>query len=604
VLRKVDNIQAMVDDHSVAVACVQAGTTVATALIFAASSGGRESSFGEGLGMTLIFWAVGQVLLVSYITVVDGVTSLPYVSAFSSKLIQCHTVTPTANGAVSSDSSDGGLKATSLFEEAASGNTAAGLSVGLDRARPAACLSPCRVARASTRPLVGLTPPKRSPLVPRQWPTCTCAAAARRRAVVHAGIVITSPIYVGYGLLPWVIYVSIVLGIVSPVIHLYLDHIIMRGVAYSVNVLRHRHWGAAALLGSLKILLALVLMSSYSQNCDPATLSDEFCTEKFPASFVARLGHVSIPDVFTMHVLSNLIILLLFMLVAKAIYFVRFACKDGVSAARTNLRTFSLDAMVADPENNAIAVSLAAFTFAMGLTLVGVVRCPEDNAGRHAAAVLQWTAIGGVLLVLAFAINDCVLLAKISNTEALAQNNVAVACFEAGSLVACGVILRGSLTGGGSNYTMGESLALTVLFWAVSQLMLLIIAYIYRCITFFDDWEQLKKGNVAAGVSGGCTLVALAIIMAYPIPMYVSLLIFVPISVVGIAALMVVRKLVDKCVLPGNALDKEIVDDQNWGAAIIEGGVVVGIAFISNMYVPPPGAPFVSESIPYWDVCQ
>jgi putative membrane protein len=151
---------------------------------------------------------------------------------------------------------------------------------------------------------------------------------------------------------------------------------------------------------------------------------------------------------------------------------------------------------------------------------------------------------------------------------------------------------------------MGESLALTVLFWAVSQLMLLIIAYIYRCITFFDDWEQLKKGNVAAGVSGGCTLVALAIIMAYPIPMYVSLLIFVPISVVGIAALMVVRKLVDKCVLPGNALDKEIVDDQNWGAAIIEGGVVVGIAFISNMYVPPPGAPFVSESIPYWDVCQ
>ena len=43
--------------------------------------------------------------------------------------------------------------------------------------------------------------------------------------------------------------------------HLYLDHIIMRGVAYSVNILRHKNWGAAVLLGTLKVLLALVLVA-------------------------------------------------------------------------------------------------------------------------------------------------------------------------------------------------------------------------------------------------------------------------------------------------------------------------------------------------------
>ena len=61
---------------------------------------------------------------------------------------------------------------------------------------------------------------------------------------------------------------------------------------------------------------------------------------------------------------------------------------------------------------------------------------------------------------------------------------------------------------------------------------------------------------------------------------------------------MVLRKIVDLAVLPGNALDREIKDDKNWGAAIIEGGCAVGIAFIMNMYVPTPGNELT------WDVCD
>jgi len=59
-LRAVDNIKAMVEERSVAVALVQAGTTIATALIFAASCSGSDSSFGEGLGLTIVYWAIGQ----------------------------------------------------------------------------------------------------------------------------------------------------------------------------------------------------------------------------------------------------------------------------------------------------------------------------------------------------------------------------------------------------------------------------------------------------------------------------------------------------------------------------------------------------------------
>jgi len=292
-------------------------------------------------------------------------------------------------------------------------------------------------------------------------------------------------------------------------------------------------------------------------------------------------------------------VLLLLMLVAKFIYFLRFACKGGAA----NIRNFSLDAKLGDKDNNAIAISLAAYTFSQGLVVVGVVLCPSDNPGLHAAETLLWTTIGGVLLLFAFAINDCLLLAKISNTEQLLENNVAIACFEGGSFVSCGIILRATLMGGG-DYNYAEGLALTVVYWLVSQVLLLVIAYLYRLITFFDDWEALKANNAAAGLSGGFTLVALSIIMAFPIPMYTSLIIFLPIALMAIIALMILRKIVDVFVLPGDKLDKEIAEDKNWGAVIIEGAVALGIAFVTNMYVPPPGARWVSDDIPYWDVCD
>jgi len=419
--------------------------------------------------------------------------------------------------------------------------------------------------------------------------------------LVHAGIVIAAPIYVGYSVLAWLVYVLTTLLVVSPVMHLYLDHIIMRGASYTTNILRHKNWGAAVLMGAQKVLLAFVLMYSYRENCSPSTLYAE-CIIKEPDEMLAALAIVSLPNVFTWQVLFNMLLLLLLIGFAKFVYFLRLAFKDGVGNAAENMRQYSLDETLADPNNNAVSISLAAYTFATGLAAVGIVTCPDENPGLHAGFILLWTAIGSALLFVAFVINDYILLIKISNTDMLIANNLAVATFEAGSFLACGAILRTTLTGGG--YSIGDGLALTCIYWLLSQALLLVFAYVYRFLTFFDDWEALRTGNVASGVSGGITLVALAVVMSYPIMYYSSIIIFLPITLVGILALMIVRQLVDKFLMPGDSLDHEIVNDKNWGAALIEGAVALGIAFISNNYVPPPGAPFVSEDIDYFDVCD
>ena len=571
ILSKVNNLQMMVADASIAVACVEGGVTIATGLNFAAAAGGTDVTFGEGILSTLIYWLIGQVFLVGYGNAVDYVTSLPLVNPFATELLQnappgadATDATPGAAGATSStegaaESADtagaapGGASsthATSLLREAAAGNIAAGLSVFFD--------------------------------------------------YVHAGVLIAAPVYVGYSLLAWFVWVVLALGLVSPLVYLYLDHIILRGASYGVAILRQKNWGAAALMGCQRLLLALVLASAYKDNCSPSSLFGE-CVVKQPDSMVARLGVVALPQVFNWQILLNLLLLLLLIAFSKLVYFLRFALKDGTKQFLENLRGFSLDESLADPHNNAVAASLGAYTFAGGLTLVGVVVCPSANPGLHGAEILLWTAIGCVLLFLAFAINDFVLLTKVSNSDMLIANNLAVATFEAGSFLACGVILRANLVGGGFGY--GEGIALTVVYWLLSQTLLLLCAYIYRCLTVFDDWQALRDGNVAAGVSGGLTLIALAICMSYSVMYYASILVFLPVAVTYLFVLMALRKGCDKFILPGDELDKEIVTDHNWGAALIEGAVAIGIALISNMYVPPPGPPFVSEDIVYFDVC-
>jgi len=268
-------------------------------------------------------------------------------------------------------------------------------------------------------------------------------------------------------------------------------------------------------------------------------------------------------------------------------------------------RGFSLDKALCDPRNNAVATSLAAYTFAQGLLLVGIAVCPNENPGMHAADMLLWQTVGCALLLIAFKVNDVVLLFHINNTQMLIQNNMAVALLEGGSFIACGIVLRATLTGGGDDgeSAYGDAMAFTVLYWILCQVLLIVFAFLNRLITKFDDWDEYKNNNASAGLSSGITLVALAVAMAFPIMYYESIIIFLPIALTATVALIIVRFIVDIAVLPGDRLDSEISKDKNWGAALIEGAVAVGVAFISNLYVPPPGAPYVNPDTPYFDVC-
>ena len=265
-----DNITEMVEKHNIGVASAQAGATVATSIIIAASAGGVSTSWADGFTATLLFWAIGQALLLLYALAVDGITSLPVVQAFSTRLVRRPDGAEAPTETDSEESMD--IGPTSMLRQACAMREApcdilmphspqpvlpeAPYADVAYTCPPAFVPSPCvwhalmPPSDAHARVLVHT----RSPHAPRQAAGGNVAAGLNLGAdMVHAALVIAAPINVGWSLVAWLIFVVTALLVVTPLLHLYLDHIVMRGAAYSVNILHHKNWGAAVLLGSLKV---------------------------------------------------------------------------------------------------------------------------------------------------------------------------------------------------------------------------------------------------------------------------------------------------------------------------------------------------------------
>jgi uncharacterized membrane protein YjfL (UPF0719 family) len=111
-LRKVDNVKAMVEDKNLGVACAQGGATIATAIIIAASAGGVSVNFGEGIAASLLFWLIGQTFLILYCTMYDCLTSLPVVKDLSSKLVKHADMSSTQSRGASGANEDARSAAT------------------------------------------------------------------------------------------------------------------------------------------------------------------------------------------------------------------------------------------------------------------------------------------------------------------------------------------------------------------------------------------------------------------------------------------------------------------------------------------------------------
>ncbi|VAX35361.1 hypothetical protein MNBD_UNCLBAC01-44 [hydrothermal vent metagenome] len=265
----------------------------------------------------------------------------------------------------------------------------------------------------------------------------------------------------------------------------------------------------------------------------------------------------------------------MFVFLSLALFYIAKKIYDMVTS-------FDLNHELVDVDNKAVATSFMGFLFGVGIVIYGVLGDSSNTGNTYLSDLMStalWTCLGIVLLVFAGWANDKFVLYKFNSEKELVQDkNVGTGAVQCGAFIASALIIRACLTGGESDWL--TSLVLTLIYFDLGQIFLVIYSYFYQKVTSYDVHEEIEKDNAAAGVSFGMSLVAVGVFVSAYIEKNDSVPGLIVWFMIGVLLLLVSRYVVDKIILPGSLLDSEIKEDQNWGAALIEGSVAIILAFI------------------------
>ena len=236
-------------------------------------------------------------------------------------------------------------------------------------------------------------------------------------------------------------------------------------------------------------------------------------------------------------------------------------------------------------DNVAVALMMCGYYFAVTFIFIGSFFGPSYGLQKDLILVGQYSFIGIVLLNLSRFFNDRIILRKFCNIHhIIKEHNLAVASVQLGSYLATGLIAAGAVVGEGGGVVTFIS------FFVLGQLSLFLFSIIYEFFTEYNLHEELEKKNISAGVAFGGTLVALGIIITNGVSRdFISwkenLIIAFSMNIFAFVFLPIVRIIMDKLVIPGDKLSREIKEDKNLGAGLLEATIAISFALILNIVI-------------------
>lgn len=253
--------------------------------------------------------------------------------------------------------------------------------------------------------------------------------------------------------------------------------------------------------------------------------------------------------------------------------------RDAVAARRGH----RIPALITVQDNVATALEQAGFLLATVLGLLGSLRIQGDLPEQIGSLALT-----GALVLATLAVND-VLMARLvcrgldCAKEVHEKRNLAVAVPRAAGAIATGLVLRAAL---GHDSPWLDRVA-----WlGIGQAALVLVSLLYQRWTPYDDLAELRRGNVAAGVTMAGVLLAVGIVVEAALggegAGWAADLQSVAIDLgVSIVLLQALRWLADGVLLPGTTLEHEIARDRNVGAALMEFTALIVGAWVLAYYL-------------------
>ncbi|MCA9547902.1 MAG: DUF350 domain-containing protein [Myxococcales bacterium] len=273
---------------------------------------------------------------------------------------------------------------------------------------------------------------------------------------------------------------------------------------------------------------------------------------------------------------------------------------------------YDAEHQLTEADNPAVGTSL--FGFLGGLVIVLVALLATEGSPVDDPIGLAWDlgemVIYGVLAIglmrLSGVVNDKAILYKFSNKKEIVDDrNVGTGAVLGGSYLASGLIIAGALGGRVDPELIAEQatrldiiaheIGIALAFYAVGQVALVIFGVLYQLMQPRDVHEAIAAdyvkdgvkhgGNAAAGMAFGGNLLALGLVMwggaRHDFSSWGDSFVTLGIATgVGLALLPLWRIVVDKVMLARADLGKEIYEDRNVNAALLEVSTVLGLAAV------------------------
>jgi len=248
----------------------------------------------------------------------------------------------------------------------------------------------------------------------------------------------------------------------------------------------------------------------------------------------------------------------------------------GKKATELLTRT-SFDRELMTNDNPAAGVTLAGFYVGLFIALSGILAGPSHRLGTD----LLFGAIHGAAaiacLVLSAAIWRPVLQVDFRK-DILQERNLGAGIVAAAALVATGLVYRGALSG------QSDNAASVAAFFAIGEGALFLTLLLYEWATPYDVYGEIgPRGNPAAAAGCAGAILAAGLIIGNAVEgelttwmdsILESLLYLLPLLALPLVRLLVVNGLL----LGFRDVNREIVEDRNAAAGLVEGAAYVGIA--------------------------
>jgi uncharacterized membrane protein YjfL (UPF0719 family) len=276
-------------------------------------------------------------------------------------------------------------------------------------------------------------------------------------------------------------------------------------------------------------------------------------------------------------------------MVWQAILFVCVATTILLAVARlvnqVVMHTSMTDSLI-KRDNPAMGIEISGYLLGVILIISSVLSGQDQGSFWINIMWVVIYGIGGILFLAFVATFGLKLILSKKCLQEIKDGNVAAGIVSAGSYIGTAAVIAGSVAGDGG----GDWLA-SLVFFIAGQLAFLVITYIFRFLTAYDDAKEILDKNIPAALSYAGLMIAVGLIVGNAVTgsfiSYERSFIDFGKALLVVLALYPIRQwlvqgllLGDGFTIYGGKLDYEISKVRNLNAGIIEAVTYISTAIL------------------------